>query len=135
MPVTEIQRTELINRLVEVLGEERTETLMKCILPEGRDQLATKGDLKALESSQLGKFAGLKSEFAGLKGEFAELRGEFAELRGEIAEHKAETRAGFAELKAYIDSALAKHTRHYIVMLIGFMVTIWATMIPLALAT
>lgn len=128
MPVTEIQRTDLVNRLVEVLGEERTETLMQCILPEGRDQLATKDDLEALETSLLGKLADLRSEFAELKGEFADLKGEFAE-------HKAETKAGFAELRAYIDSALAKHTRHYTIMLIGFMVTIWATMIPLVLAT
>jgi len=96
MPVTEIQRTDLINRLVEVLGEERTETLMQCILPEGRDQLATKDDLKTLETT-------LRSEF----------RDEFTKLRVEIA----------------------KQTRYFTFMLIGFMMTIWATMIPIALAT
>ncbi|WP_419924995.1 hypothetical protein [Candidatus Poriferisocius sp.] len=114
MPVTEIKRTELINRLVEVLGEERTETLMQCILPEGRDQLATKSDLGAL-----------KSDLKTLE----------TTLRGELAEHKADTRAGFAELRAYIDSALAKHHRQHTFMLVGFVVTNWATMIPLALAT
>jgi len=89
MPVTEIQRTDLINRLVEVLGEERTETLMQCILPEGRDQLATKDDLKTLETT----------------------------LRSEIR------------------TEIAKQTRYFTFMLIGFMMTIWATMIPIALAT
>lgn len=118
MPVTEIQRTDLINRLVEVLGEERTETLMQCILPEGRDQLTTKDDLRVLETT--------------LRGEFKD---EFAELRAEVAEHKAETRAGFAEMRAYIDSALAKHHRHYTFMLIGLVASNWAAMVPLVLAT
>ena len=111
MPVTEIQRTDLINRLVEVLGEERTETLMQCILPEGRDQLATKDDLKALEIK--------------VRGEFAEFK---AEIRAEFAEFKAEIRT---ELRTEI----AKLTRHFAFMLVGFMITIWATMIPLTLAT
>ena len=125
MPVTEIQRTELINRLVEVLGEERAETLMQCILPEGRGQLATKDDLKALETT-------LRSEF---KDEFAKIWVEFAGLRTELAEHKAETKAGFAEMRGYIDSSLAKYNRHHTFMLVGFVVTNWATMVPLALAT
>ncbi len=47
MPVTEIERRELVNRLVATIGEEPTETLMQCLLTEGRDQLATKDDLKA----------------------------------------------------------------------------------------
>ncbi len=100
MPVTEVQRTELVNGLVEVLGEERTETLMQCILLEGRDQLATKDDLKALE---------------------IKLRGEFAEFRSEI--------------RTELRTELAKMTRQFAFMLIGFMVTMWATMIPIALAT
>lgn len=100
MPVTEVQRTELVNGLLEVLGEERTETLMQCILLEGRDQLATKDDLKALE---------------------IKLRGEFAEFKSEI--------------RTELRTELAKMTRQFAFMLIGFMVTMWATMIPIALAT
>lgn len=100
MPVTEVQRTELVNGLVEVLGEERTETLMQCILLEGRDQLATKDDLKALE---------------------IKLRGEFAEFKSEI--------------RTELRTELAKMTRQFAFMLVGFMITMWATMIPIALAT
>ena len=132
MPVTEIQRTELINRLVEVLGEERTETLMQCILPEGRDQLATKGDLGVLKSDLKVLETTLRGEF---KDEFAKVWVEFANLRGELAEHKAETKAGFANLRAYIDSALAKYHRQHTFMLVGFVVSNWATMVPLILAT
>ena len=56
MAVTEIERTELANRLVQAIGMEATETLMQCIIPEGRGQLATKDDLRVLE-------AALRSEF------------------------------------------------------------------------
>lgn len=45
MSVTEIERTELVNRLIATIGKESTLTLMKCILPDGHDQLATKSDL------------------------------------------------------------------------------------------
>ena len=76
MTVSEIERTELVNHLVATIGKEPTETLMKCILPDGREQLATKSDL--------------------------------------------------AELRGYVDSALAKQTRLYIATMSGFMLTIWA---------
>ena len=49
-------------------------------------------------------------------GEFGELRGEFGELRGE-----------FKELKGYVDSALAKQTRIYLMAMVGFVVMVWAS--------
>ncbi|MCY4037016.1 MAG: hypothetical protein OXF64_06160 [bacterium] len=138
MPVSEIQRTELVNRLVNAIGEESTETLMQCILPDGRDQLATKEDLKAVEAGLRmesadvrGAFAKLRSEFAELKGEFAELKGEFAELKGEFAELRAE----FAELRAYIDSSLAKQTRLNVMMFASFLVANWGVMLPFLIAS
>ena len=118
MPVTEVQRTELVNGLVEVLGEERTETLMQCILLEGRDQLATKDDLNALEIK--------------LRGEFAEFK---SEIRNEFAEFKSEIGTEIAEFKSEIRTEIAKVTRNFAYMLVGFMITMWATMIPIALAT
>ncbi len=90
MAVTEVERTELANRLVLAIGKEATETLMRCIIPEGRDQLATKDDLKVLG----------------------------AELRG-----------GMAELRAYVDSALARQTRLIMTTMVGFMFTIWITLL------
>lgn len=107
MPVSEIQRTELVNRLVTVIGEEPTETLMQCILPEGRNQLATKNDLRVLETT----------------------------LRGEFAEHRAENRAEFAELRAYIDSSLAKQTRLNIMMFAGFLLANWGLVLPFLIAS
>ncbi len=83
MAVTEIERTELANRLVAVIGKEATETLMNCIIPEGRDQLATKDDLKVLS----------------------------------------------AELKGFVHAELAKHTRLIMTTMVGFMLTIWITLL------
>lgn len=46
--VSEIERTELVNQLVATIGEGPAETLMKCVLPDGRDKVATKDDLQVL---------------------------------------------------------------------------------------
>ncbi|WP_420617757.1 hypothetical protein [Candidatus Poriferisocius sp.] len=83
MAVTEIERTELANRLVLAIGKEATETLMNCIIPEGRDQLATKDDLRVLS----------------------------------------------AEMRSYVDSAISKHTRLIMTTMVGFMLTIWITLL------
>ena len=112
MAVTEIERTELANRLVSAIGREATETLMNCIIPEGRDQLAAKDDLDVLEST-------LRGEFAAFKGE---MRSEFAAFKGEM-------RSEFAEFKGEINLALAKQTRMYLTTLAGFMLTTWGALI------
>lgn len=116
MAVTEVERTELANRLVTAIGKEATETLMNCIIPEGRSQLATKDDLKVLEITLRDEF---RSEFAQLRGEFAEFKGE---MRSEFAEFKG-------EVKAEISLALARQTRIYLTTLAGFMLTTWGALI------
>ena len=52
MPVTEVERRELANRLVGMIGEESAETLMQCLLTDGLDHLATKEDLKAFATKE-----------------------------------------------------------------------------------
>ena len=149
MAVTEVERHSLVQGLIDTLGEERTEILMKCILPEGWDQLATKQDvelagerLRAELGEKLGelsgefnekfgelrgefgeKFGELRGEFGELRGEFGELRGEFGGLRGEFGELRGEVK----ELKGYIDSALAKQTRIYLLAMVGFVIMVWAS--------
>ena len=54
--VGEIERTELVNQLVATIGEGPAETLMKCVLPDGRDQVATKDDLKVLGAELRAEF-------------------------------------------------------------------------------
>ena len=104
MAITEAERHALVGGLIEMLGEERTETLMKCVLPQGWDHLATKQDVELAE-------ARLCAEFGELRGDFGELRGDFGELRG------------------YIDSALAKQARTYLIALVGFALTVWAALL------
>ena len=67
MPVSEIERMELVGRLSDTIGKEAAETLMACTLPEGRDQLATKADIEVLR--------------AGLEALAGEFRAANAELR------------------------------------------------------
>ena len=90
MPITEAQRSEMVNELSAATSPKTVETLMKCVLPDGRDHLATKDDLKVLEH--------------GL-------------------------RADFAELKGYVNSALAKQTRLIMTTLVGFMIATWTPML------
>ncbi len=110
MTVSEIERTELAAHLVNAIGKEPTETLMKGLLLEGKDRLATKDDLKILGTE-------LRAEIAELR---AEVRGEIAELRGEMV-----------ALRGHVELALSKHARLYFVITAGFMLTIWGTLLAL----
>lgn len=57
----------MVNELSAATSPKTVETLMKCVLPDGRDHLATKDNLKVLEHS-------LRADFAELKADFAEHR-------------------------------------------------------------
>ena len=39
----------MVRKLIDTLGEQPASTLMKCVLPDGANQVATKDDLQALE--------------------------------------------------------------------------------------
>ena len=132
MSISEAERHTLVSGLIETLGRERTQILMKCILPDGWQHLATKQDIEVVDARLRGEFGELRGEFGELRGEFGGLRGEFGGLRGEFGELKGEfggLRGEFGELKGYIDSALAKQTRIYLLALVGFAVTIWLTLL------
>ena len=49
MAIDEIERSEMVQQLIDTLGEKPAATLMKCVYPNGTDYLATKDDLRALE--------------------------------------------------------------------------------------
>ena len=115
MPITEVERSEMVNELSAVSSPKTVATLMKCVLPDGRDHLATKDDIKVVEHS-------LRSDFAELKSEFADLRAEFAEL-------KAHVDSSLAEIRAHVDTALAKQARLMMTTLVSFMLTTWTTML------
>ena len=115
MPITEAERSEMVNELSAATSPKTVETLMKCVLPDGRDHLATKDDLKVLEH-------GLRADFAEMK---AHVDGSLAKVRADFAELTAE----FAELKGYVNSALAKQTRLIMTTLVGFMIATWTPML------
>lgn len=50
MSIDEIERTAMVQQLINTLGEQPANTLMKCILPDGADQVATKDDVGALKA-------------------------------------------------------------------------------------
>ena len=54
MAIDEIERTEMVQKLIDTLGEKSAATLMKCVYPDGVDVLATKDDLAALEERMRG---------------------------------------------------------------------------------
>ena len=129
--VSEIERTELVNQLVATIGQGPAETLMRCVLPDGRNQLATKEDLRVFGARLAADLAAeFRAEFAtkeDLRVFGAELRGEMAHLRAETAELRAQTtelRAQTTELR----SEMAKQARVFFMALTAFMVTIWGTL-------
>lgn len=67
MTISEAQRNELHNRLVEVLGGPAAGTLMSYLPPVGWADVATKQNISILESR-------LQAQFDGLRAEFGELR-------------------------------------------------------------
>ncbi len=51
MSIDEIERTAMVQQLINTLGEQPANTLMKCILPDGADQVATKADIDTLRAA------------------------------------------------------------------------------------
>ena len=156
MPVTEIERRELVNRLVATIGEESTETLMQCLLTDGRDQLATKDDLKNFATKDdlreaLKAYAtkddlkeALKAyptkddlrealKAYATKDDLKEALKAFA-TKDDLNTLRLENQAEFASLRSYIDSTIGKQMRIYVAMLVGVLLTIWGSMVVYAVA-
>ena len=87
-PIDEKVRWALLNRLIEVLGEEEAHILMESLPPVVWRQIATKDDLKALSKEFRVELDAFKSE---VRGELKEFRGELKEMRGEFALQLART--------------------------------------------
>ena len=140
MLVEESRRFALLSRLSEVLGEEEARTLIESLPPVRWEQLATKDDIKESEerictemngkfAEMNSKFVGVDSKFAGVYGRFAQVEAcfervwaEFAALRGEMAEQRGE-----------LVLQMARQTRTLVVIMSGFMLTVWGTMLGIGL--
>ena len=135
MAVTEAERAGLVQALVTTIGEEPAHTLMNCILPEGRDQLATKADIERHEAMTAAGFALVEAEFvkmnAKFDGKFADSDGRFTKVDGHFDKIDArftKVDGQFKELRGYIDMAMAKQTRTMVYILAGFALTTWVSM-------
>ena len=145
MPVSEIERMELVGRLSETIGKEAAETLMACTLPEGRDQLATKTDLgvfraatkadievfRAATKTDLGV---LRSDIEILEAGLEALATEFragqealaTEFRAGLEALATEFRAANVELRSFVEMKLARQARLHYGTLAAFLMSVWA---------
>lgn len=119
MPVSEAERMELVGKLTDAIGKEAAETLMACILPDGRDQLATKADLER-------QSVATKADFEGLRVDLEVLR---AETKAEFATLRAETNAGFAEVRSFLETKLARQARLHYGSLAAFILSVWGVFV------
>ena len=127
MSVSEVERVELVSRLADAIGEEATEMLMKCVLPDGRDQLATKADLKGLELAIKADLGVPKSDLGVLRADLKVLE---AESKAEFTKLRAEMETGFATIRAEFRSEFAKQTRRHYGSMVIFIASVWGVLIP-----
>ena len=70
MAIAETERAELVQALTTAIGDRPAASLMSSILSDGRDRLATKVDVKALEAKSEAGFAKISGELTKVGGKF-----------------------------------------------------------------
>ena len=145
MPVSEIERMELVGRLSETIGKEAAETLMACTLPDGRDQLATKADIEVFRAATKADIevfrAATKADIevfrAATKTDLGVLRSDIEVLKAGLEALATEFRAGQealatefraanVELRSFVEMKLARQARLHYGTLAAFLISVWA---------
>ena len=136
MALSELERVELVKALTTSIGVSPAGNLMDCIFPEGKDHVATKDDIKMVETKVDagftevhakidGGFAKIDGEFAKVDGEFAKIDGRFAKIDGRFTKIDGE----FERLRGEVALMLAQQTRTVLIAVVACMVTTWAGML------
>ena len=142
MAAGEGERFELLNSLIEALGEDVAHKLMDSLPPFSWDQVATKDDLNALSTSITAKFDQVDAQFESVKAQFTAVAAEFVSLRGEISKVEGNLSKEIAGLSIKIgavdgkigalDSSVSKkiteQTRIMVSMIAGFSLAVCAAM-------
>ena len=137
MAVTEAERAGLVQALMTTIGEEPAQTLMNCILPEGRDQLATKADIERHEAMTAAGFALVEAEFAKVYSQFEKVYSQFEKVDGQFEKvygRFEKVYGQFAELRGHLELAMAKQTRTMVYIMAGFALTTWVSMAGVIIA-
>ncbi len=124
MAVGEQERFELLNGLIEALGEDVAHKLMDSLPPVSWDQVATKDDLNTLATAITAKFDQVDAQFKSVNAQFESVNAkfemvaaEFVSLRGEIAKEIAG-----------ISKKITDQTRIMVTMIGGFSLAVCAAM-------
>ena len=121
MAAGEGERFELLNSLIEALGEEVAHKLMDSLPPFSWDQVATKDDLNALSTSITAKFDQVDAQFKSVAAEFVN-------LRGEIAKEVAGLSIKIGALDSSFSKKITDQTRIMVTMIAGFSLAVCAAM-------
>ncbi len=98
MTASEQKRFELREGLIDLLGQDKAETLMEALPPVSWDQLTTKNDLNTLVVVIGAEFTKVASEFTAVRGELTAVRGELAEQTGEVHKEIGEVHKEIGEV-------------------------------------
>ena len=111
MAIAETERSELVQALTSTIGERPAHSLMSSILPEGTDHLATRADVKALETKTE---AGFVKIHAKVDGGFAKTGAEFVKIHAKVDGGFAKTGAEFVKIHAKVDGGFAKTEAEFV---------------------
>ena len=128
MAAGEHQRFELLNSLIEALGEDVATKLMDSLPPFPWTELATKDDLKALSAAMTAKFDQVDAEFVRLRGEISKVEGNLSKEIAGLAREIGELDSKIGELGSNFSTKITEQTRVMVLMMAGFTLTVCAAM-------